>query len=176
MRRLVLIAGGLAWLTRAVIGLYGPAYWSPRTWLDYVAVAGTSLGLLLLGLGLWSFHRAYAAPPGRARTIWSAGIALACASSFTVGVSNFVEDALRVRALGIVWVIGALVLLAGLLIAGLGALWLRGLPRRVGVLLLVCAAGLLFTEWNGLIGLGLALLALGLTSVAQTGQAEIRQR
>lgn len=53
----VLIAGGMVWLIRAGLALvFQPDYWDPQTLLDYVAVAGTSLGLLLLALGVWGIH------------------------------------------------------------------------------------------------------------------------
>jgi hypothetical protein len=162
-QRPALIAAGLAWLTRAVIGLYRPDYWSPRTPLDYAAVVDTSLALLLLAVGVWGFYLHNPMSPGRAQTVWRLGIAVTCVSAFTIGVSNFIEDALNVKGLGYVWVIGILALLAGLLIAGLSAFWVQGFSRWVGVLFLVCAVGLLFTEANGQFGLGLALLVLAVS-------------
>ena len=83
-----------------------------------------------------------------------------CVSALTIGISNFLEDALSVKGLGDVWVIGILSLTAGVLIAGLSAFWIKGFSRWVGALFLVCAIGLLFTETNGQFGLGLALLTL----------------
>lgn len=151
---------GLAWLARAVIGLYRPDYWSPRTPLDYTAVVGTSLALILTAVGLWDFYRQHPAPPGRAQVVWRVSLALTCLSALTIGLSNSIEDAFGVKELGNVWVIGSLALFAGLLTAGLSAFWLPGALRWAGVLFLACALGLLFTEWNGQFGTGLALLAL----------------
>lgn len=158
--RLALIAAGLAWLTRAMIGLYKPDYWSPRTPLDYAAVVGTSLALWLLALGLWGFYLQNPASPGRAQTVWRVSVGVASLSALTISVSNFIEDALHVKGLGIVWVIGILSLTAGLLMAGVSAFGVQGFSRWVGTLFLVCAIGLLFTEANGQFGLGLAVLAL----------------
>ncbi len=158
--RPALIMAGLAWLARAVIALYGPDYWSPRTPLDYAAVVGTSVALVLMAVGLWGFYQHHSAPPSRAQTVWRIGVAVVCISALTVSISNFIEDALGVKALGGVWVIGILALPAGLLIAGISAFWVKDFSRWVGIFFLVCAVGLLFTEWNGLFGLGLALLAL----------------
>ncbi|MGQ0605029.1 MAG: hypothetical protein ACT4QE_25395 [Anaerolineales bacterium] len=163
----ILALAGLAWLARAVIALYGPDYWSPRTPLDYAAVVGTSLGLILLALGLWGFYQHNPAPPSRAQTVWRVGVWLACASAFIVGVSNFIEDALNVKGLGYVWAFGILTLTAGLLVAGVSAFWVQGFSRWVGVLFIVCALGLLFAESNGWFGLGLALLALSLIKEKQ---------
>lgn len=161
-RRSALLAAGLAWLARATIGLYRPDYWSPRTTLDYAAVVGTSAALILMALGARGFYQHHPAPPSRAQTAWRVGIPITCISAFTVGVSNFIEDALNVKGLGIVWVIGILALLAGLLISGISAFWLPSFSRWVGILFLVCALGLLFTESNGWFGLGLALLGLSI--------------
>jgi hypothetical protein len=158
--RIALIAAGLTWLTRAIIALYGPDYWSPRTPLDYAAVIGTSVALILTAVGVWGFYRNHPAPSGQAQTVWCVGIAVTCISALTVGVSNFVEDALNVKGLGYVWAFGILTLTAGLLIAGVSAFWVHGFSRWVGALFIVCALGLLFTESNGWFGLGLALLAL----------------
>lgn len=159
---LILSLAGLTWLARAFIALYGPDYWSPRTPLDYAAVIVTSVALMLTAVGVWGFYQHNPAPSSRAQTIWRIGIAITCVSAFTVGVSNFIEDALNVKGLGIVWVIGIIALLVGLLIAGVSAFWIKSFSPWVGVLFIVCALGLLFTEANGQFGMGLALLALGL--------------
>ena len=157
-----LMAAGLAWLMRAVIGLFGPDYWSPRTPLDYAAVVGTSVALVLTAVGVWGFYQHHPVGPSRAQTVWRIGIVVACVSALTIGVSNFLEDALSVKGLGGVWVIGILSLLAGLLIAGLSAFWIKEFSRWVGALFFICAIGLLFTETNGQFGLGLAMLALAI--------------
>jgi hypothetical protein len=157
-----LIIAGLAWLVRAVIALHGPDYWSPRTPLDYAAVVGTSVALLLTAVGMWGFYHRHPAPPSRAQTVWRMGIAVTCVSALTVGVSNLIEDALNVKGLGVVWAIGIVALLVGLLIAGISAFWVPGFSRWVSILFLLCALGLLFTEANGQLGLGLGLLALSL--------------
>lgn len=166
--RPALIAAGLAWLMRAVIGLYKPDYWSPRTPLDYTAVVGTSLALLLLAVGLWGFYLQNPVSPGRAQTIWRVGIAVTCVSALTISVSNFIEDALNVNGLGYVWVVGILALTTGLLIAGLSALYVKDFSWWVGGLFIACALGLLFTEAHGQFGLGLALLVLGLVKGARS--------
>lgn len=159
-RRPALVAAGCAWLVRGVIALYGPDYWSPRTPLDYAAVVGTSLALILTALGVWGFYQQHPATPSRAQTVWRVGIMATCVSALTVGISNFIEDALNVNGLGDVWAFGILTLTAGLISAGVSAFWVKDFSRRVGILFLVCAVGLIFTERNGLFGLGLALLAL----------------
>jgi hypothetical protein len=157
----VLMLAGLVAFGRGLIEQYHPDYWNPRTALDYAAVDGTSLMLLPLALGLWGFFQQHPVSSSRVATVWRAGMITSCLSAVAIGVSNFVEDALGIKRLGIVWVVGILVLLASLLVAGFSAFWVQGLPRWTGVLLLIGAIGLLFTASVGWFGLGLALLALG---------------
>jgi hypothetical protein len=94
--------------------------------------------------------------------VWRIGITVTCVAALTVSISNIIEDGLGVTGVGVVWVIGIVALTAGLIVAGFSAFWMKDGSRRVGGLLLVCAIGLLFTEWNGMFGMGLALLALGI--------------
>lgn len=155
-----LLAAGVVWILRAVIGLYNPDYWNPRSLLDFAAVIGTSLALVLTALGVWGFYRRHPAPPTRAHSVWRWSIYIICISALAIGISNFIEDALLVESLGYVWVFGNLALTAGLLIAGLSAFWLDGFSRWVGVLFLTATLGLLFTEMNGQFGVGVALIAL----------------
>lgn len=166
----VLVFAGLAAFGRGLLALYQPDYWNPRTALDYTAVAGTSLMRLLLGLGLWGFFRQYPVSSSRAAFIYRAGIVASCISATVIGVSNFLEDALGIQGLGDVWVSGILVLTTGLLVSGLSAFRVQGLPRLTGVLLLMSAVGLLFWNSGGLFGLGLALLILGLLNNNSTGE------
>ncbi len=166
----VLMFAGLVAFGRGLVELYQPDYWNPRTVLDHTAVAGTSLMLLFLALGLWGFFRQHHVSSSRVATVWRAGIVLSCISAAAIGLSNFLEDALKFPGLGYVWVIGILVLFASLLIAGLSAFWVQGLPRLTGVFLLMSAIGLLFIDSVGWFGLGLALLILGLLNDNSTGE------
>ena len=44
-----LIVGGAVWIIRAGLEVvFQPDYWNPRSAVDYTAVAGTSLALILL--------------------------------------------------------------------------------------------------------------------------------
>ena len=76
-------------------------------------------------------------------------------------MSNFLEDALGFKDLGIVWVYGVSVLVVAMLISSISAFWVQGFPKWVGGLLLVSIVGLFLMESGGLFVLGLALLALG---------------
>jgi hypothetical protein len=155
-----LIAAAIFCFARGAMVRYRPDYVSPQTPLDYAAVVGTSLLLLFLAIGLWGFYLHHPATPSKARSVWRFSVAISCLSAATVAVSNFFEDALGFKELGIVWVYGTLFLVLGMLIASISAFWVQGFPKWVGGLLLVSIVGLYMMESGGLFGLGLALLAL----------------
>lgn len=144
----VLFAASVTWLARAVIGLYEPDYWSQRTPLDYAAIIRTSIALILTALAVWGFYLHYPAPTSRAQKVWRWSVFVICVSAFTVGISNFIEDALRIKGLGYVWVIGILALTTGLLFAGISTFRVQGFSPWVGMLFLIATLGLLFTETN----------------------------
>lgn len=161
--RPVLAAAGLVFVLRAAIGLFNPDYWSPQSPLDYAAAASTSLAFVCLSVGLWGFSRSRPGRPtrpSRAHAAWRIAVSVCWFSAAAIGVSNLLEDVLGLKALGIVWVVGILALLAGLLGAGASAFYVQGLPRWVGGLLLAGAVGLLFIGSWGFWVMGLALLAL----------------
>ncbi len=164
-----LIVAAIFCITRGAMVPFHPDYSSPRAPLDYAAVVGTSLLLLFLAIGLWAFYPHHPAPPSRAQSVWRFSIAISCLSAATVAVSNFFEDALGFKDLGIVWVYGVSVLVLGMLIASISAFWVEGFPIWVGGLLLVSIVGLYLMESGGLFGLGLALLALGVLKFPNLG-------
>jgi hypothetical protein len=157
-----LIVAAIFCFARGTMVPFQPDYWSPRTPLDYAAVVGTSLLLLFLAIGLWGFYLQHPATPSRAQVVWRISLAMSCLSAAMVAASNFFEDALGFKDLGIVWVYGVSVLALGLLIASISAFWVQGFPKWVGGLLLVSIVGLYLMESGGLYALGLTLLALGI--------------
>ena len=110
-----LIVAAVFCFARGAMVRYHPDYWSPITPLDYAAVVGTSLLLLFLGIGLWGFYLQYPAPPSRARMCGTTA-SPSLVSAVTVAVSNFFEDALGFKELGIVWIYGVSVIVLGMLI------------------------------------------------------------
>lgn len=126
----VLIIGGLVWIVRAGLDVvFQPDYWNPRTSVDYTAVAGTSLALLLLGLGVWIIHLKQQ-PPGKWHTwLWRMGIMLACGGALVAGIANFGEDWIAIKSLGTFFVIGSLAMFVGLLLAGISLIGATAVPR-----------------------------------------------
>ena len=164
-----LIVAAIFCFARGAMVPFRPDYVSPRTPLDYAAVVGTSLLLLFLAIGLWGFTLHHPAPPSRAQSVWRFSIAIVCLSAATVAVSNFFEDALGFKDLGIVWVYGVSVLVLGHVhfkyqrilgarFSKMGGRLAPGFYRRV------ISHGIGRAVW-----LGLALLALGFLKFPNPG-------
>jgi hypothetical protein len=156
----VLLLGGLIWVGRAVLEFTSPSYWNPRTALDYVAVVGTSLAFLFLSAALWGLYRLYPLPTSGKQKVWLVGMVLAILVSAIVGVSNFLEDALGVKAIGFVYGFGGLGLMLGLLLATLGAFLHSEIRSRLGWFLLACVAGLALPDSGGWFVVGIAFWIL----------------
>jgi hypothetical protein len=164
-----LLAEAIFCFVRGAMVPLHPDYVSPQIPLDYAAVVGTSLLLLFLAIGLWGYYLYHPAPPNRAQYVWRFGIAISCLSAAIVAVSNFFEDALGFKELGIVWVYGVSALSLGMIVASISAFWVPGFPKWVGGLLLVSFVGLYLMNSGGLFILGLALLALGVLKFPDPG-------
>ena len=158
-------AGAVACAARAALNLTGEvAYWRPVTTVDYAAVALTSALLILVAATLITLIR-----PGRpdvarhpvAGRAWPWSLKAAAAGAAAAGVANFVEDWMRVSALGYVFAVGMPLAAAGALVAAVSRLlapgpgqWRYGLP-------LAAVLGALI-----LLDLGLWIGALGLASLS----------
>ena len=156
-----LVVAAIFCFARGAMVPFRPDYVSPRTPLDYAAVIGTSLLFLFMAIGLWGFTLHYPAPPSRAQSVWRFSIAVVCLSAATVAVSNFFEDALGFKDLGIVWVYGVSVLVLALFISSVSAFWVQGFPKWVGGLLLVSIVGLYLMESGGLFASGVGIAGVG---------------
>ena len=155
----VLLTGGLVWLLRAGLAVvFRPDYWNPRTSVDDTAVAGTSLALILLALGVWSI-RLKQRPQGHWRLwLWRVGVAAACGGALVAGIANFGEDWIAIKSLGIFFVIGSLAMFIGLLLAGISAIGAAGVTRWTGWLLVACAIGWGSVDLGGGFVVGIALI------------------
>jgi hypothetical protein len=122
----------------------------------------TSLSFLLLAFGLAGYLRYQPHFPGTVNAVWRGSLILACVSATTLEMSYFLEDTLRIRWLGWVWVVRILALLVALVAVGMSAFWIKRLPRRVGFLLLVSTAGVLMISSFGWFLFGFAKVVLGL--------------
>jgi hypothetical protein len=156
----VLLIGGLIWIGRAVLEFYEPNYWNPRTALDYVAVVGTSLMYLFLSAALRGLYRRYPLPVSGKQKVWQVGIVLAILATAAVAVSNFIEDALGVKAIWFMYVFGALGTMLGLLLAALGAFLHAETRLRLGWFLLACIVGIAFPDFGSGLVVGIAFWIL----------------
>ena len=155
-----LVLGGLIWIGRALLEFSEPNYWNPRTTLDYVAVVGTSLAFIFLSAVLWGLYHLYPLPASGKQKVWLVGMALAILASAVVGVSNFIEDALGVKALGVMFGYGGLGLMFGLLLATLGAFLQPQIRSRLGWFLLACLVGIAIPDSGGGFVIGIAFWIL----------------
>ena len=159
----VLIAGGVVWIVRAGLELaFQPNYWNPQGVVDYAAVAGSTLALLLLALGVWSIHLGrQQASRTLSSWLWIVGLTLACGGALAAGLANFFEDWLSIKAFGDLFVWGSLALFIGLLLAGISTIRARDVSRWTGWLLIACALGLGTIDSGGGFVIGLSLIGLG---------------
>lgn len=136
-------AFGVTWAGRSLLEVAAhPAYWEPRTALDWIAVWSFSLGFGLLAPAVILLARDVRA--GRLAGIIGGGVAIA---ALLAAIGNAVEDGAGVSAFGTAYVVGALGSLFGLIVLA-AVLASRGRRRDAGVA----------TLW----ALGLALVTFGL--------------
>jgi hypothetical protein len=171
--KFVLITGGLVWIGRAVLDIvFQPDYWSPQTAVDYTAVSGTSLALILLAIGIWSIHRQQQ-PQGKwSSWLWRVGIGLACGGALVAGIANFGEDWIAIKSLSTFFVFGSLAMFVGLILGGMSAIGAESFPRWTGWLLMACALGWGSVEEGGgfVVGIALILLAIEQVRLGQSGR------
>jgi len=156
----VLVIAGLVWSGRAAQEFTGPNYWNPRTPLDYTAVIGTSLAFLLLSVALVGLVRRYPLPATGKQKVWLVGMSLAIVATAVVGVSNFGEDAMGVKAFGSLFAFGGIGTVLGLTAATAGAFLHPQIRWRLGWFLLAIIAGFAFLEAGGGFVAGIAFLIL----------------
>ena len=158
----VLIAAGLVWIARAGIEIiFQPDYWDPKTAVDYSAVVGTSLSYFLLALGILAIYLRIGEMSAWRRWPWRIGVIAGSFGAFLAGLGNIIEDWFRIPIFGYVYVLGVIVSLLGLILAGIAALGAKEISRWIGFLLLLCAVGWSQNERGGgfLVGIALILLA-----------------
>ena len=151
-----LTAGGLS-LTNAAIGLADVDSDDPQSVSDYLAVLLFSAALVATALAAAFLRRLGADRPRRACDV---GVAVAMVGGTLAGVGNLVEDAFAVSAFGVLFALGGLALVVGLLTAG-ASLLATAPPRRwVGVALILVAIGIAVGEQAGFALVGLTWIAL----------------
>ena len=159
-----LVAGG-CWLIYAyIVKQFDPSYYRPIAFVDYLAVALYSAGLLLLAPTVAGIHARQHTHAGLDERI---GFWMAFAGGLMAGIGDFGEDWVRVEPMGH-WLLlpGMLLLLIGLALLGVGTMRAKVLPTWCGGLLLlspIVGGPLrgLFSNWSGTLLFGLIWMTLG---------------
>jgi hypothetical protein len=127
-RLVTFAAAGALGVLRGAIGYRHPAYWAPATTLDWTAVVTFTAFLLAAACALVVLAHEH-------RGVTRLSFALAAFGSALAGVANALEDGGGVARAGYAFAAGILVLVAGLLAAGILGLRPSGRPRWLGPLL-----------------------------------------
>jgi hypothetical protein len=151
-----LAAGGLS-LANAAIGFAEVNSDDPQSVSDYLAVLLFSAALVAAAVASAFLRRLGADRPRRA---WGVGLAVAVAGGTLAGAGNLVEDAFGVSAFGLLFALGGLALVIGLLTAGGSVLATAPPWRWVGVALVLVAIGIAVGEQAGFALVGLTWIAL----------------
>jgi hypothetical protein len=166
-----LVADGLVWVTYGLLTrAFAPSYSGATRFVDYVAVALYSGGLLVLAIGVAAMHARQAGQAGRFERV---AFLVAFAGAALAGVGDLAEDGLRIAAA--VWAFfgGMLLLTAGLLLFGIASLAARVLPAPCGVLLVLSLVvghplGGLWSNWGGTVLFGLVWIVLACLLILNT--------
>ena len=138
----------------------------PRSVADHAAVLVVSAALLGAGAAL-AFLRRYGAR--RSRRAGSLGLAVAGGGAALAGVGNAVELGLGVSAFGLLFALGTMTLLVGLLIAGVSVLTAAAPWRWAGLAVVPLAVGFAVGEGPGFVLVGLTWIVLATLLAARTG-------
>lgn len=152
---------GVTWGAHGLIATTGPAYYAPRSGLDYAAVLTYTAGLVLLATCVWWLK------VGAGRWV-RASAAAAAVGLFTAGVANLFEDGLGLP-LGWLYVAAVLVGTVALLAFGVGLLRAR-IWRRGGLVMATLAGLLLVSSWVGGAVLAFIWIAAGVAAAAKRTQ------
>lgn len=142
MQGLFLVLVGIAWATRALIGLTDADFWNAITLLDYASVWTYSLAVLLIAPALLILIRQ--AKSGRAATLVAWVVA---AGAILAAVANGIEDGLGYKEFGAQYVLGASIVGLGLI--ALAALMASGRRKIFAIVPTLTVAGLLAFSVGG---------------------------
>lgn len=107
------LIAGISFIARSAMDLGSPVYYDPVTVLDYAAVIGTTVAMLALSISLGFGFSKRLTRLGRG-LVW-----IPATGAAVSGLANFAEDGLGVSAAGVLFAVGNLAILAGLLLAGI---------------------------------------------------------
>jgi MFS family permease len=153
-------------LGNAAIGLADPDSDDDQSATDYAAELALSAALIGAAAALL-FLRQY--DVGRSRRVGGLGWSVAVGGAALAGVANFFENGLGVSAFGLLFALGGLALLIGLLTASIAVLTTASPWRWAGLFLLVLALGIAVGHEAGFGLVGLTWIALAAALAARAG-------
>jgi hypothetical protein len=135
---------GVAWAGQSLLQFADPVYWDPITTLDWLAVWSFTACWLLLAPTVILLGRLTLSHQLTAMT------SVIAIGAVAAGVANAFEDGLGIKALGTIYVLGALTAAFGLL--PLAATIQRdGYPRLAGLTLVLCLGVVALVAGGGLV-------------------------
>jgi hypothetical protein len=153
---IVFAGSGVVFIARGLMDFGHPNFSNATTLFDYAAVLGTTLALLGLALGL-ALLTTEGELQGRARSlVW-----LPIAGLTMSGTANLLEDAFGVSEVGILFGVGNLLALVGLMATGIASLLDRRNDRIVGLLILGLGLANLLPVTVAWVALGVLCAVLG---------------
>jgi peptidoglycan/LPS O-acetylase OafA/YrhL len=155
-------------LANVVIGFADTNSDDPQSVSDYAAVTLFSAALVGASAALAVLRRLRA---GSSRSAPSVGLGVAAAGAALAGVGNLIEDGLGISAFGLLFALGGLVLVIGLLTAATMVLTTGWPLRWVGIGLVLLAVGFAIGEEPGFALVGVTWLVLALVLVSPRSRA-----
>jgi hypothetical protein len=160
------LAGVLSIAHGLFVILLRPHYWAASSFSDYLSIALTSIGLLLLVGALVGLHARQTGRCGKMERLEKISFFLAALGATVAAVSNVAEDGFHIPLMGGVFIASIFILLLGLLLLAIATLLANVLPRWYGWTLLVGSLGLLLNDHllpdgGGIIVFGLTWIVLG---------------
>jgi hypothetical protein len=173
------LAGVLSTAHGLFLILLQPRYWAASSFSDYLSIALTSIGLLLLVGGLIGLHARQTGRCGKLEGLEKTGFFLAAIGASVAAVSNVAEDWFHIPFMGWVFIVSIFSLLLGLLLLTIATLRANVLPRWCGWALLVGLLGLLLNnhllpDGGGMILFGLIWIVLGYALWKDPGAGAIK--
>jgi len=161
-----MLAGMLMITHGLILILLQPHYWAASSFTDYLSIALTSIGFLLLVGGLVGLHARQSGHCGKLEGLEKTGFFMTAIGASVAAVSNVAEDGFHIPFMGGVFIASIFSLLIGLLLLAIATLLANVLPRWYGWALLVGLLGLLLNDHllpdgGGMILFGLIWIVLG---------------
>jgi hypothetical protein len=160
------LVSGVLVLSRAVLELSEPVYWSPVTPLDFTAAVLTTVAWIATGVSFILWWQSIPIRRG-ALLLLVSGVGTAVS-----GIGNFIEDVLDHEWGGFLFSYGGLGGALAAILASLLILTVRHPLRWSGLVVLAFIAGGAFPDDGGQLLSGISLVGLGYWFVRYSGESD----